>query len=315
MSESDQIAPGAAYDARIDVREVFRTLWAGKWVIGGITFAGIVISTTVALMLPNIYRADALLAPNQEQNVGGLSALAAQYGGLASLAGINLANESSDKTALGLEILKSRKFISEFIERHDILVPLMAARGWDPGTGELEIDGRVYDESASAWVRSAKAPRISTPSLQEAYEKFSDNNLSITQNKKTGFISISIEHLSPIVAKQWVDWLVQDINTTVMRQDVDEAEQAIAYLEEQINATALADLQNVFFQLIEEQTKTVMLAKVTSEYLFRTIDPAVVPELKAKPRRAWIVALGLFIGGAVGIFVVLIQSRSGRQRG
>jgi len=56
------------------------------------------------------------------------------------------------------------------------------------------------------------------------------------------------------------------------------------------------------------------LAKVSPEYLFRTIDPAVVPELKTKPRRAWIAALGLILGGAIGIFVVLIQGRTARQQ-
>ena len=120
-------------------------LWAGKWLIGGITFAATVIAVIVALMLPNIYRAEALLAPNDQERAGGLSALAAQYGGLASLAGINLGSGQADKTALGLEILKSRKFISEFIERHDILVPLMAAKGWDEATGELIIDADEYD--------------------------------------------------------------------------------------------------------------------------------------------------------------------------
>ena len=45
------------------------------------------------------------------------------------MAGINLGGGSANKTALGLEILKSRKFISEFIERRDILAPLMAAGG------------------------------------------------------------------------------------------------------------------------------------------------------------------------------------------
>ena len=101
----------------------------GQWLIGGISFAAAMIAVAVALMLPNIYRAEALLAPNDQQGTGGLSALAAQYGGLASLAGINIGSGSADKTALGLEILKSRKFVSEFIERHDILVPLIAVYG------------------------------------------------------------------------------------------------------------------------------------------------------------------------------------------
>ncbi|MCH8136868.1 MAG: LPS O-antigen length regulator [Proteobacteria bacterium] len=297
-----------AYDDEIDLRELFRVLWAGKWLIGGITFAVTVIAVIVALMLPNVYRAEALLAPNQEDGAGGLSALAAQYGGLASLAGINLGSGSSDKIALGLEILKSRKFISNFIQRHDILVPLMAATGWDLETGELKIDSDIYDVSAKKWVRDVKPPRKTIPSLQEAYKVFSEGILSVDQDKKTGFVTIAVEHYSPAIAKQWVDWLVQDINTTVMRREVDEAEQAIEYLNKQIASTSLADLRNVFFRLIEEQIKTVMLAKVSSEYMFRTIDPAVVPEIKAKPKRALIAILGLFLGGMVGVIVVLLKN-------
>ena len=297
-----------AYDDEIDLRELFRILWAGKWLIGGITFAVTVIAVIVALMLPNVYRAEALLASNQEDGAGGLSALAAQYGGLASLAGINLGSGSSDKIALGLEILKSRKFISSFIRRHDILVPLMAAKSWDLETGELKINSDIYDVSAKKWVRDVKPPRKTIPSLQEAYKVFSEGILSVDQDKKTGFVTIAVEHYSPAIAKQWVDWLVQDINTTVMRREVDEAEQAIEYLNKQIASTSLADLRNVFFRLIEEQIKTVMLAKVSSEYMFRTIDPAVVPEIKAKPKRALIAILGLFLGGMVGVIVVLFKS-------
>ena len=91
--------------------------------------------------------------PNDQEGAGGLSALAAQYGGLASLAGINIGSGAADKTAIGLEILKSRKFISEFIERHDVLVPLMAARGWDSETYNLKIDPDDYDAASETWVR------------------------------------------------------------------------------------------------------------------------------------------------------------------
>ena len=117
-----------------------------------------------------------------------------------------------------------------------------------------------------------------------------------------------MEHYSPTVARQWVDWLVDDLNSEIMRQDVSEAEQAIEYLNKQIANTSLAELQTVFFSLIEEQTKTVMLAKVSSEYLLKTLDPAVAPEEKAKPKRALIAVLGTLLGGFLGIVIVLIRS-------
>jgi len=313
MNESEQIQSPDNYDVEIDLRELFRALWAGKWLISGITFVAAVIAVIVALMMPNIYKAEALLAPNGQEGAGGLSALAAQYGGLASLAGINLGGGSADKVALGLEILKSRKFISEFIERHDILVPLMAADGWDEETGDLKIDADDYDVTAKRWVRDVSPPKKQIPSMQEAYRVFI-NIFSVGQDKKSGFVNVEVEHYSPTVAKQWVDWLVDDLNAFIMQQDVTEAEQAIEYLNKQIANTSLAELQNVFFRLIEEQTKTVMLAKVSNEYLLKTLDPAVAPELKAKPMRSLIVILATMLGGFLGVVIQLIRPNSATLR-
>ena len=312
MNESQQIQPPVPYDDEIDLRELFRVLWAGKWLIGGITIAAAIIAIIVVLLLPNIYRAEALLAPNDQEGAGGLSALAAQYGGLASLAGINLDSGSSDNTALGLEILKSRKFISDFIERHEILVPLMATDGWDAETGKLKIDSDIYDVGAQKWVRNVRPPRKTIPSLQEAYEEFIEEFFSVSQDRKTGFVTIAVEHYSPTIAQQWVNWLVDDINSTIMKQDVEEAEQAIAYLNKQIESTSLAELHIVFFRLIEEQMKTIMLANVSNEYLLRTLDPAVAPEKKDKPGRALIVILSTLLAFFLAAAVVLV-SASGRE--
>ena len=60
MDESQHNLPPTTYDDEIGLRELFRVLWAGKWLIGGITSAATVIALIVALMLPNIYRAEAL---------------------------------------------------------------------------------------------------------------------------------------------------------------------------------------------------------------------------------------------------------------
>ena len=307
MNESQQTSPPTSYDDVVDLRDLFRILWAGKWLIGGITSTTSVIAIIVVLLLPNIYRAEALLAPNDQEAAGGLSALAAQYGGLANLAGINIGSGAGDKTAMGLEILKSRKFISEFIERHNLLVPLMATKGWDADTGELIIDLDAYDVASSKWLRNVSPPKMTIPSLQEAYEVFM-SILSVDQDKKSGFVAVAIEHYSPTIAKQWVDWLIDDLNSSIMRRDVADAEQAIEYLNEQIESTSLADLQNVFFKLIEEQTKTVMLAKVSSEYLLKTLDPAVAPEKKAKPRRSLIVILSAILSSFLAVAVVLVSA-------
>ena len=305
MAETKRNLPSAPYDDVVDIRNVISLLWSRKWIIVGITFASAIAAIAVALLLPNTYRAEALLAPDDPDRAGGLSSLAAQYGGLASLAGIDLGGKSVDRTDLALEILKSRKFITEFVNDHEILVDLMAVDGWNPDTGVSEVDPSIYDVGASKWVREVSPPRGTIPSPQEAYEKFMEL-LSVSQDKVTGFVSIAIEHYSPETAKQWVDWLVEDLNSSIMQRDVAEAQQAIEYLNEQISNTSLAGLQSVFFSLIEEQTKTVMLARMTDEYLLKTLDPAVVPEEKFRPRRALIVILSTMSGFFFSVLVVLV---------
>lgn len=305
MAENQKPVASDSSSDEINLRELFLILWEGKWLVSGVGLIAAVLAVIVVLFLPNTYRAEALLAPNNQEATGGLSALAAQYGGLANLAGIDIGGRPTGQVDLGLEVLKSRKFISGFIQRHNILVPLVAAEGWDRSTGELEINSDEFDVTAGQWIRDVRPPKQTIPSAQEAYKAFMEI-LAVGQNKKTGFVTIAIEHYSPTVAKQWVDWLVEDINATIMKQDVDEAEEAISYLNRQIRETSLTELHSVFFRLIEQQTKTVMLAKVSDEYLLKTLDPAIAPEIKSSPKRALIVIATTVLAGGIAAFLILV---------
>lgn len=307
-AEQDLAAYYAPYvpDDEIDLRELFAIAWAGKWLISGITSAAAVISVTVALMLPNIYTSSALLAPAESAS-GGMSSLMKQYGGLASLAGISLpGGGDTSNAALGIELMKSREFVAEFIERRNILPALMATESWNPLSGEITYNSDLYDSESGAWVREVDPPKQPRPSRQEAYKVFSEI-LSVSEAKDTGYVTLAVEHKSPVLAQQWVTWLVDDINRAVREQDIDEASRSITYLKEQVGNTSLAELQSMFFELIQSQTETVMLAQVRPEYVFKTVDPAVVPEEKSKPKRALICVLGTMLGGMFGILVVFIR--------
>ncbi len=296
----------SSFDDEIDLREVWNTLWSGKWIIIATTFAFAVASVAYALSLPNMYKSEVLLAPAEENSGGGLAGMAGQFGGLASLAGVNLGGGGADKTVLALNVLKSREFISYFIEKHDLLVALMASKGWDREKDALILDADIYDRKESKWARDVAPPNKAEPSSQEAHEVF-HSHFSVSQDKETSFVSLSFEFYSPSVSKQWVDWLVEDINTKLKERDVAEAERSIKYLTGQLEKTPVAEMQGMFYELIEEQTKTMMFAEVRDEYVFKTIDSAVVPELKSKPKRALILMLGIILGGIIGVFVVLVR--------
>lgn len=301
-------------DDEIDLRELFAVLWAGRLKILAVTATAALLSVVVALSLPNIYRAEALVVSSESDSSGGLSALAGQFGGLASLAGVSLGSGDSDRTQLGIEVLQSRQFFADFIARRDVLVPLMATAKWNAATGELVIDEDIYNTDQQRWVREVEPPRTRQPSVQEAYAEFVEL-FSVSQDKKSGMVTVAVEHQSPQVAQQWVSWLIDDLNTTLREQDIAEAERSITYLQQQVRETNVADLQTLFFGLIQKQTERVMLAKVRDQYLFKTIDPAVVPELKSKPKRVLICLLGTLLGGMLALFWVLLDHYAlNRQR-
>jgi len=142
--------------------------------------------------------------------------------------------------------------------------------------------------------------------MQEAYRVFS-KMIAVNSAKDTGMVTISIEHVSPTIAKQWVTWLIQDINKVMKERDVTEAQRSTEFLNRQIALTNVADIKTVLYKLIEEQAKTIMFAEVRDEYVFKTIDPAIAPEEKAKPKRVLICILGLILGGMLGFILVLIR--------
>ncbi|EOX4927855.1 LPS O-antigen length regulator [Vibrio alginolyticus] len=294
-------------DDEIDLRELFKALWKGKWVIIATTFSFAIGSVLYALSLPNIYKADALLAPAESSNGGGLSKMAGQLGGLAALAGVNFGGGETSQTDLAVQVMKSRQFVEAFINKHDLLVLLMAATDWDLTNNKLILDEELYNPNSREWLREPNGLRGSTPTAQEAFEVFNKEVLSISQDKESGLYTVSVKYYSPYIAQQWVNWLIEDINKVMRERTIAETSQNLAYLNTQLQKTAVADMQSTFYKLIEEQTKSLMLAEVQEEFIFKVVDPAVVPELKDGPKRALICMLGTLIGGMLGVAVVLVR--------
>jgi uncharacterized protein involved in exopolysaccharide biosynthesis len=299
---SENIASQQNADDEIDLRELISAIWQGKWIIIVTTFVFALAGVFYALSLPNIYKSDVLLAPVVESS--GLN-IPGQLGGLAALAGVNLGS-GGEKTGLALEILKSREFIGRFIEKYDLFVPIMAADGWNRGSNSLVLDDEIFDSQSQEWVRNVAPPFSVKPSLLETYEEFM-KLMSVSLDQNSGMVTLSISHYSPFLAKQWASILVQEINDEMRNRELTEAQDSIDYLNTQIELTNIADVRTMLFSLIEEQSKTVMLANVRDEYVFKTVDPAVVTEKKAKPARALICVLSAMLGGFLSVLIVLFR--------
>ena len=285
-------------DDEIDLRELFDILWAEKKLIVCITAVAAVVSVIIALWLTDIYRAHTVLISAEEQQPA--NGLASQYGGAAALLGVDIGAGGGGNLNTPIAVMNSREFIGRFIDEHELLVPLFAGT-WDGANETAGIDADVYDATNDRWLL-----KLGKPTRLEAYREFSEI-LSISDpDTDTGIVTLSIDLHNPYLASQWVNQFVFDINAVIRQRDVAEATSAISYLESQLGTTQLVEMQRIFYQLIESQTRIIMLADVRDEYVFRTIDPAVVPDRddRVAPKRALICILGTMAGGMFSVLFV-----------
>jgi len=295
------------YDDEIDMGKLFGVLWAGRIKIIAITAVFAIASVIYALSMPNQYKATVFLSPAQSSSGGGLSGALGQLGGLASLAGVSLGGAGGSEGRLAQEIMQSWSFIEGFIEDNNLAVGVYAADGWDRSANEIEINSDLYDVSKSQWlVRNSHTGELGPPNSWTLFNAFS-GILSVSEDKKSGLVEVSIEYYSPQIAKQWLDLYVSAINAHMQQREMAKVTRNIEYLQIQIKKTSIAEMQGVFYTIIEEQIKSKMLAEASPEFAFDSVSPSMVPEEKSQPKRALICILGTLLGGMLSVLLVLVM--------
>ncbi len=291
----------------VSFSKLFGIIYRMKWFILFTTLSFAATSVYIVNNMPNVYTVKGLFVPTESKSSGGLSQLAGQFGGLASMAGISLGGGQKDETAIAIELLQSRSFLQGFIEKHNLLPQLLAAKSWNSETGDLIFDEAIYSIKDQEWVRGAPPGKQIIPTPWEGFDKLF-SAIKVNNMPKKGLVEISVTFLSPEVATQWLTLLVADLNSYLRLQDKKQAQDSIAYLQEQAEQTNNSEMQTIFYSIIAEQTKTMLLTEVRKEYLFKTLAPIVVPEQKSAPSRALLCAVVTFFGGLLSLVISFIYA-------
>ncbi len=294
------------FDDEIDLRELFYVLMEGKFIIVTLTGFIFIIGLIYSLLLPNIYESKTMLVPVKSDS--GISGALGSYSGLAGLAGINLTSVRDEgNTVQAIQKISSLSFFENNIMPNIYLPDLMAIKSWNPEKNILMFDENIFDTDNNTWVREHSYPNQQIPSSQESFEIFKTEHLSLSEDKQYGFINLSIKHQSPFIAKQWVELIVNEINTFYRQKDKLESEKAVSYLNKQISMTDLSEIKEVLAQLLQEETKKLTLIEANEFYVFDYIDPPVVMEKKSKPNRTLICILSALLGIMISVLYVLIR--------
>jgi len=296
-------------ESDIDYLEIIDLLYSEKIsILKAFCISGIS-SILISLSLSNYFTSSAVLEISEtSSSMSGLG----QYSGLASMVGISLPSSNSQtKATRVIETIKSRDFVDHLLRIEDIAPAILAADAFDPESGKIIFDSWKYDEKEDKWRRnffmSLFVSGPAKPTNLDVHKKYIDDIVSIFQDKRTGLITISVEHLSPVFAKEFLDLVINEANSLLREKDLSDSSEALLYLESQLSKTSLIEMKDSLNKLIQAQLETQMLANISTDYVLKAIEPPFIPEKKSRPSRSIIVIIATFLGGLLGILIVIIR--------
>lgn len=285
------------YDDRpVDFRDLFAAVLARRWLVLIVALLVAGGCTIYAFVATPIYRAVAILAPvDSERSMGALGGALGQLGSIASLAGVSGLDPKGQQSEEALAVMRSPEFLERFITDRDLLPQLFPGR-WD-------ADAHRWKEN---WFRR-------TPTLARGINRFNDDVLSATKDKKTGLVTVTVDWRDRREAPQFANDLVSLVNTEMRLRAMAKAVAYTQFLNKELQQTDNVAVREAISRLIEEQIKQRMLASVTQEYSFRNVARAVLldPEDFVRPKRALLIAGGAALGLMLGSFLAIVLAVMG----
>jgi uncharacterized protein involved in exopolysaccharide biosynthesis len=274
-----------------DLAELVETLWVRRlWIAGSGMLVALLAAGAGFLMTP-IYRASTVLVPadSDRSSLGGaLGSALGTLGGFASLADIGIGSTGA-ATEEALAVLRSRQFADEFIADKQLMQIIYASK-WDSGAGQ--------------WI----VPPGDRPTAAKTFQYFDRNIRSVTQDKKTGLVTLQIDWKDPQLAAAWANELVQRLNLEMKRRALSQADASIGYLEKELASTNVLETRSAINRLIETQINRRMVANVSEQFAFRVVDRAVPADFDdvVRPKKLVMILIGGCLGLLISSVVVLL---------
>jgi uncharacterized protein involved in exopolysaccharide biosynthesis len=272
----------------VDIGAYIAIIGKNWWKILSLSLLVGILTLAALFLLPNRYRARAVIAPSGEEqkNLPAIGALASSFG-------IQLGAPSRIEDLESL--FKSNDLTARVFTRHDHWRVLLRDR-YDPSTGRMGPG--IFDSLRERGAKTA------SPGKWDAVRAV-DKMMTVKTNPKSGFLTLSFASTSPEASAAILKDYLDEAKNRLQEEALDRAMKNKRFIEEEIRKTVDAWTRDRLYSLYAQEMEREMMARNREQFGFRIIDSPWVLDRKSEPRRGLIaLVVTLFAGLAFSIYFV-----------
>ena len=296
----------------IDLIELMRDIWGGKYVIIVLAVLGLLFAILSLATAKPSYTANMLLAPAESAGNSARPAGLGQIGAAASAFGINIGSGDSSSFGKYKELLDSERLPAALFERDD-LRPIFFGPSYNLKTKKFgRPEGFIFN--IKELIKGILGLHTWTSPGPFEMRTVLKTKMSFTLDKLTNFLKISVQGESP----QEAEFVLRTVYTQadeLLRQSAKEmAANRIRYLNETLAKVTMQDQRDAMINILSSQQRNLMMASVDRTFAVEVIDPPAASTIPTAPVPRLTLVTDILGGAGLGFFMAVIYGLRVRSR-
>ena len=290
----------------IDLDKLVGTLWQRRRLVFASILGAIVLAIVYLHIAIYTYTATLMVSPVLSSSSDNVSGKLGGLGGLASLAGINIGDDTGTQAfMLYQEGLYSRDVADELSKQPDIMHTVFHKQ-WDAANKQWVKPLGVVRALVGLVKGIVGIPdRPWQPPNGALLQEYITSNVSVDTDPQKPIVTITYRDEDPQFAVKFLRELDRAVDDKLRDIALVRANQYSDYLSDQMNKITNADVRQALLATLTDQEKIKMMASSTAPYAAQPFGLPSASRKPTNPKPALVLAAAVFAGGLFGILAAL----------
>ena len=291
----------------IDIVHLFRKLWSGRLTILIVATVFVLLAAAYLRYATYSYTATLTLMPTQNQSQG----IASQFGGLASLAGIDLSRaQGTSPFTFYSDAVRTREVADDLVANSPGILQRMFKAQWN-AESQTWVEPKSTQRDVVNYIKSVIGIPIVpwTAPTGADLQQFIIESVRVVQEVRRPVLTLTYNDPDPVFAGQLLQLLHESTDRVLRRITMDRSSKYASYIQKKLATVQAAELRQVLVMSLSEQETLIMMGNSDTPFAAQPLGTPVTSLRPTQPIPTLVLVLGGLLGLIAGGLVVMARSR------